>query len=73
MGACDECGSIDESRLYGTVDAKTYCSDCWRDAGRPWPRRKATMQETAAMEQQTRERMLKRGGTDRYRARSGKS
>ncbi len=71
MGWCDECGSIDMSRLYGTVDARRYCSTCWKEAGSPWPRRKATAEEVAALERRIAERKLKRGA-NRYRDQSGK-
>ncbi len=73
MSGCDRCGRCDENRLYATVDGTSYCSECWRKAGRPWPRRRATVQEIAQAEINARGRMLKRGGNARHMVRSGKS
>lgn len=70
---CDVCRSLDEGKLYGNVDGKWYCSDCWKKAGRPFPRRRPSMQELHDAELSARAKMSSRGGADRYRVRAGKA
>lgn len=70
---CDVCGRCDENALYGDVDGKHYCSGCWKKAGKPFPRRIRTTQEIHEAEVSARDRMMMRGGADRYRVRSGKA
>lgn len=70
---CGKCGDVREDRLYGNVDGKLYCSECWKRAGRPWPKRRSDAQMAMLAEQKTREKMLKRGGPDRHLARNNKT
>lgn len=73
--ACDSCNRIflEQGRLFVRVDGRWYCVECWRKAGRPWPRREATLDELHAAETATRERMLARGGAHRHLVRKGVS
>lgn len=71
MSDCPHWG--DEKRLYGNVDGSLVCVNCWKKAGRPWPRRAVSAVELATAEVKTREKMMKRGGNERYMARSGKA
>lgn len=71
--ACDRCQVVDERRLYAVVDELWYCLPCWNRAGRPWPRRRVSVEELGRLEGKTRQRMLERGGAHRHLVRSGKA
>ncbi len=71
MSGCDRCGRCDETRLYAVVDGTSYCSDCWKKAGRPWPRRRATPEEIAQAEINLRGRLDSRPRTSRSSNRRG--
>lgn len=73
MSGCDECGLVDDRKLFANVDGRCFCVTCWKRAGRPFPKRSMTAVELANAEVATRERMLKRGGNQKYMARSGKA
>jgi hypothetical protein len=74
LTGCDCCLDAREHGLYVRDDSgRMLCSACWVKAGRPWPRRPPTIVELHAAESATRERMLKRGGTDRHLVRDGHS
>jgi hypothetical protein len=68
---CSHFQALDERRLYGVVDGYGYCSDCWKAAGRPFPKRPPGAFELEAQEIRNRDRMLARGGTDRHLVRNG--
>lgn len=69
---CERCGARFPP-LAGLTESAWSCAECWRRAGMPWPSNLATAEAVQAAELATRERMLQRGGADRYMVRSGKS
>lgn len=75
LAACDVCppGTPTEGRLFAVVDDRRLCVAHWLAAGRPWLRGTATSLEVHEAELRTREAMLRRGGPDRYMARSGRT
>lgn len=87
MSGCGTCGVIYEGRvldsafmelgrgrvLFVVVDEQRFCLDCWNEAGRPGARRYSDPVEAELQAQRSLERMMKRGGTHRHLARSGKA
>lgn len=71
-GTCwQECARCRRGRcLLAQVGDIRVCAECWNRMGRPFPRQAVDPQE---VELQARESMLKRGGSDRYRVRAGKT
>lgn len=72
---CYRCGSADPDKLYARAGAPwgVLCATCWNYVGCPWPRHVATAQEAHETEERTRERMLARGGHDRYAVKVGRT
>lgn len=70
---CDKCGDIDEGVLYGNVDGRHLCCSCWKKAGRPFPQRRLSEVDFENAATKVRQKMLYRGGNQRYMARSGKA
>lgn len=79
---CEECDGPDcewvaapsaahVHKFYVRVHGRCMCVACWRKAGRPWPVTYAPIDHRA--EQEVRRAMLKRGGEDAYKVRSGGS
>lgn len=66
------CGRCDRpALLLARIGGRAICAYCWWDLGKPWPREKASPEEIHAAELAARERMLRRGGTDRHMVRKG--
>jgi hypothetical protein len=58
------------ARLFARIGAEILCADCWHAAGEPWPPPgPPTAEQLAEIER----RMLRRGGSDRYRVLAGKA
>jgi uncharacterized Fe-S cluster-containing radical SAM superfamily protein len=68
LHACTRCR--EPKLLLVRLNQDLLCAACWNWMGRPYPKH-AT--DPTIMEVATREKMLARGGTDRYRVRAGKS
>lgn len=72
--SCDECPPDSGSRLHVTVSGRRYCAKHWYAAGCPTPREPlATAQQVHEQELATRDRMNRRGGTDRHMVRTGRT
>ena len=67
---CEGCRAA--RRLFAVVRGRLLCAACWKAAGAPYLRGNDPLQ-AFAQEQETRQRMLARGGTDRHLARAGKA
>jgi len=71
---CGKCGESHEPGLYVRLTADlVVCRACWEAMGRPWPSAPVDEAKVRAIELQARERMLKRGGADRYLVLKGRS
>lgn len=73
VAGCDLCPASGEHKLYGLIDGVWFCSDCWKKAGRPFPKKRADMSTLHDAEVAARAKMSSRGGADRYRVRAGKA
>ncbi len=74
LTGCSRCLDARPDGLYGLTVLGRLCWRCWRELGQPpsrWP--EATIEERHQAELRVRERMLARGGNDRYMVRSGKA
>jgi hypothetical protein len=69
LHACDRCRRIRE--LLARTIFGHLCATCWYELGEPSAPIDAD--DVHAAELATRERMLARGGEDRYRVRAGKA
>jgi uncharacterized Zn finger protein (UPF0148 family) len=65
---CERCGAA--RLLFMHVGSRYLCPVCWRREGSPAP---TPAPPSFAQEQQARERMIERGGADRYRVIAGKA
>lgn len=71
---CAGCGLLPDG-LYAVLSPKRrLCLKCWKKAGEPWPKpQRMTAAQLHAHEEQTRRKMLARGGADAHAVRAGRS